>query len=141
MSTEGPTNQYERRKADTKRRLREAIERLLAGTPQSPDVRGRKWKLDVKTFALEAGVSRNAIYQNHREILDELRSARTARGAKTQANGNNSETRRLKRELRRAEHEIRVLVTQKAELLARALIAEKQLKELRAHHHRLRSAA
>ena len=65
MSTQEPTNQYDRRKADTKRRLREAIERLRAAKPLSPAVRARKWKLDVKTIAQEAGVSRNAIYQNH----------------------------------------------------------------------------
>lgn len=148
MSAEEPTNQYERRKADTRRRLCEAVERLRAGTPQNPDVRGRKWKLDVKTVAQEAGVSRNAIYQDHREILDGVRAARTARGAKAGADGSNSEVRRLKRELRQAKHELRqaehqtrVLVTQKAELHTQARLAQKQLKEPRAHYRRLHGAS
>ena len=132
MSTQKPTNQYDRRKADTKRRLREAIERLQAGKPQSPAVRAREWKLDVKTIAQEAGVSRNAIYQNHTEIIDELRAAR---GAKIQTKANR-ETSRLKRTLHEAERELRMLVTQNANLLARAARAENELKELRAHNHR-----
>ena len=141
MSTEEPTNQYERRKADTKRRLREALERLLAGRPQSLDVRERKWKLDVKTLAQEAGVSRNAIYQNHREIIDGLQAARRALGAKTGAGASNSKTTRLQRALKQCDHERRVLATQYAEVLARALFAEKELKELRSHYHRLRGAS
>ena len=136
MSTQKPTNQYDRRKADTKRRLSEAIERLQAGEPRSPAVRARKWKLDVKTIAQEAGVSRNAIYQNHTELIDELRAARTALGAKTETKASNRETRRLKRALHTAKHELRMLVTQNANLLARAARAENELKELRAHNHR-----
>ena len=141
MSTEEPTNPYERRKADTKRRLREAIERLLAGKPQNPDVRGRRWKLDVKTVAQEAGVSRNAIYQNHPEIIDEVQAARRAPGANAGASIRNSKMRRLKQALKQCDHERRVLATQNAELLSRAQFAEKQLKELRAHHRRLSGAS
>lgn len=141
MTIQKPTNQYDQRKAATKRRLREAIERLRAAKPQSSAVRARKWKLDVKTVAQEAGVSRNAIYTNHAEIVEELREARTGLGARIGANASNSEARRLKRALQEAEYELGLLVTQNAELLARATRAEKELKELRAHHHRLSGAS
>ena len=132
MATQEPTNQYERRKAKTKRRLREAMERLQAGKPTSAAVRGRKWKLDVKSVAQEAGISRNAIYQNHPEIVEELRTART-QGARARAKSEHDERKRLRQQLEDAEREQALLVTENAKLLARTLQAEKELKELRAH--------
>ena len=137
MSTQEGTNQYERRKARTKRELREALARLQARTPLNDAVRRRKWKLDVKTLAEEAGMSRNTIYQNHPEIIEELRTAQGRRNG-SGTNSANSETMRLKQRLREIEQEQRLLVTQNAELLARAQQAENELKELRANHRAMR---
>ena len=136
MTTEEPANQYDRRKAETKRRLREAMERLRSGNPTSDAVTARKWKLDVKSVAQEAGISRNAIYQNHPEIVEELRAARRE-GAKGRAEAENNEGRHLKRLLEEAAREQKLLARENAELLARALHAEKQLKELRKHRRGL----
>ena len=130
MATQESTNQYERRKARTKRRLREAIERLRAGRPVNSAVRTRKWKIDVRTVAQEAGVSRNAIYQNHPEIVEELRAARSHRAGDQAAN---SEAGRLKRKLQEAQREQRLLLTENAGLLARAKHAEEELQALKAH--------
>ena len=136
MTTRETTNQYERRKAETRLRLREAIERLRAGRPLNLAVRARRWKLDVKTVAQEAAVSRNAIYQNHPEIVDELRTARSERaGAQTETV--NVETGRLKRKLREVQREHRLLLTENAELLARAQHAERELQALKAHNQAL----
>lgn len=133
MSTQEPTNQYERRKARTERVLREAWARLQAGTPLNEAVQRRKWKIDVKTLAEEAGVSRNTIYQNHSEIIEEVRTAQ-GRLSGSGTNSATSETRRLRRCLKKIEQEQRLLVTQNAELLARAQHAENENKELKAIH-------
>ena len=135
MSAKEPGNQYERRKADTRQRLRDAMQRLQAGNPENPTVRSRKWKLDVKTLAEEAGLSRNAVYQNHGEIVDELRAAQKTGTANNAGASTKGEVRHLKRALDEAESEQRLLATQNAQLLARALQAEKELMELRALHH------
>ena len=130
-------NQYERRKATTGQRLREALTRLRAGTPRSPSVQRRQWKLDVKTLAEESGVSRNAIYANHRELLDELRNAGESPSPKTATRHTKNKIRDLNRALREAHDEQRALVTENAQLLARALEAEREVRELRAHHQHL----
>ena len=136
MNAQVKSDQYQRRKAETRQRLRDAMERLKAGNPQSARVRGRKWKLDVKTVAEEAGVSRNAIYQNHSEIIEELRNAGEASPAGRQAS-HTAEVKRLKQALQRAGEEHQLLARDNAELLARALHAERELNELRSHQQRL----
>ena len=135
MSTQEPTNQYDRRKSKTKHQLREALARLRAGTPLNEAVRGRKWKLDLKTLAEEAGISRNAIYQNHAEIIEELRTTRAGQG-QSGANSTTNETKRLKRRLKEVETEQRLVLTENAELLARAQRAENELEELRPNRGR-----
>ena len=130
-STEAP-NQYERRKASTGQQLREALERLRAGTPRSPSIQQRHWKLNVQTLAQEAGVSRNAIYQNHREVLDELRNAKRTQRT-TPAQRTKNKIQELTRALHEAQANQRTLITENAALLARTLKAEREVKELRAH--------
>ena len=138
METQPRTDQYAERKAGTKRKLREALARLRAGAPLNPAVQARRWRLDVRTLAQEAGVSRNAIYQNHADVIEELRRATSASADDTKQA--DSEKERLQKALREAEQNERLLVTNNAELLARALRAETDLRELRAHQHRLSKA-
>ena len=130
-------NQYEQRKTRTNERLHAALARLLAGTPQNPALQTQRWKLNVTTLAIEAGISRNTIYQNHPDVLEALQNARTARNPKGAAGGPSNELRALKRALRQAERDQDDLITENAKLLARALDAERELAELRIHHRRL----
>ena len=51
------------------------IERLVKGMPAHPDLQKRSYRLTVATLAREARVGRNAIYANHRSMIDELRRA------------------------------------------------------------------
>ena len=141
MNAQKPQDQYQRRKAVTRQLLRDAFARLRAGKPRSPALQVRGVKLNVTTLAKEAGISRNAIYTNHAEILDELRELSGALGAKDETSSTKGELGQLKQALRQAEEKQRQLATYCAELLARSLQAERELKELRVHHHRLNEAS
>src|SRR6516164_7781841 len=104
-----------RRRARTAERLREALARLLRDGSRRPT---------VATLAREAGVGRNAIYANHRAILDELRQAAAQHGADSQGESyidRGNEHRRVIAELK---NQLRQLATQNAALLKRALDAE-----------------
>ena len=60
------TTPQARRRARTAVRLREALAHLLRDGSRRPT---------VAALAREAGIGRNAIYANHRTILNELRQA------------------------------------------------------------------
>ena len=66
---------HEKRLRNTDRKLREALERLVKGMPTHPDLQKRSYRLTIATLAHEARVGRNAIYTNHRSMIDELRRA------------------------------------------------------------------
>jgi hypothetical protein len=63
---------YEKRLRDTDRKLREALKRLVQGTPTDRRLQNGDYRLTVTTLAQEARVGRNAIYTNHREFIDKL---------------------------------------------------------------------
>ncbi|MDH0874025.1 hypothetical protein [Agrobacterium pusense] len=65
----------EKRLRNTERKLREALERLVKGLPTHPDLQKRPYRLSIATLAREARVGRNAIYTNHRPMIEELRRA------------------------------------------------------------------
>ena len=84
----------------------------------------------MKTLAEEAGLSRNAIYHNHAEIIEEMRKHagqqdRPRGGAKTH------EATMLRKRVKEMEDEQRRLVTENAQLLARATRAERELNDLK----------
>jgi hypothetical protein len=60
--------------AQTHRKLREALDRLIQGSPGAAP-RSERDRFSVARLAREAGVARNAIYTNHRAIIDALRQA------------------------------------------------------------------
>jgi|GEM_PF-403017 hypothetical protein len=66
---------YEKRLRDTDRKLREALKRLVQGTPTDRRLQNGDYRLTVTTLAQEARVGRNAIYTNHREFIDRLGDA------------------------------------------------------------------
>ena len=75
MQSDASATPQARRRARTEARLREALARLLHDGSRRPT---------VAALAREAGVGRNAIYANHRTILDELRQAATRPGTGSQ---------------------------------------------------------
>ncbi len=70
MPLNTPLTAYDRRMQATAEKLRAALDRLVRGTPDRPASRNSVHRLTVAALAREAGVARNAIYANHRGILD-----------------------------------------------------------------------
>jgi predicted transcriptional regulator len=64
---------------DTDRKLRDALTRLVQGVPTHPRLQKGAYRLTVTTLAHEARVGRNAIYTNHRELIDKLGDAERLR--------------------------------------------------------------
>ena len=62
------------RYAETERALRQAWERLRTGTPTHPLHVGGVWQISISAVCLEAGCSRNALYDGHPELLQEIRT-------------------------------------------------------------------
>jgi hypothetical protein len=114
MPAERPTPQQKRRHA-TAAQLRAALDRLFA-----VDHRGRP---SVAELAREAGVGRNAIYSNHRDVIAELQRAVSQRVVPAVTKQIPAAT-----DWRIAATDLRVqnqrLATENAALLKRALDAE-----------------
>ncbi|MGC0321060.1 AcrR family transcriptional regulator [Bradyrhizobium sp. USDA 326] len=110
----GSTPQQKRRDT-TAYRLRAALARLLA--------REGGAKLSVAALAREAGVGRNAIYVNHRDVITELFQTASHRTDAAAASKEAPETdwRAVAIELR---EQLRALATENARLLKRAQDAE-----------------
>ena len=105
----------QKRRDGTAQRLRAALARLLA--------QERGAKLSVAALAREAGVGRNAIYVNHRDVIAELLEAASHRTDATVASKEAPETdwRAVATELK---EQVRGLATENARLLRRAQDAE-----------------
>jgi AcrR family transcriptional regulator len=132
----GVTPQQKRRDA-TALRLRAAMARLLAQKGGT--------KLSVAALAREAGVGRNAIYVNHRDVIAELLQTGSHEIDETVASKGAPETdwRTVAAELR---EQVRGLATENARLLRRvqdaelaAARAEKRATKLDAELRALRS--
>jgi hypothetical protein len=128
---------YEKRRSTTHRKLQEALERLVKGLPTHPALQKHPYRLTVTALAREARVGRNAIYTNHREIIEELRRADQRRGVpETLATWEDkfAQQRSLIQVLRIEEQR---LVTENAVLLKRLLEAEAEAARQKRHNDRL----
>ena len=125
-------DQYKARWQATEKRLRESMECLVKGFPTHPDHQRRSYRLNVSVLAREAGVSRNAIYSNHREVLADLSAAEQRRNAAPKDPGTaDSKIADLRAMVDERDRRIQQLVTNNASLLTRALTAEQALTERR----------
>jgi hypothetical protein len=128
--------QYEERLRRTRIKLRAALERLVAGRPSDPKLRKIRYRLTVSTLAREANVGRNAIYTNHRMLIDELHNATLQNGESPRDSAKNklNEQRAIIDDMKVAE---RRMITENAVLLKRALDAEAEAARHRKHNARL----
>ena len=115
MQSDASATPQARRRARTEARLREALARLLHDGSRCPT---------VAALAREAGVGRNAIYANHRAILDELRQAATRPGIGSHVESDTDRGLEHRRVIAGLKNQLRQLATQNAALLKRALNAE-----------------
>jgi hypothetical protein len=126
-----PAGRGARRRTATEQGFREAWQRLEAGTPTRPELRDHEWQLSVSAICIEAGLSRNALYDGHPDLLREIRAA-IARKRQV-----DDQTRRTKRRnsLEAALAECRAdrqrLISENAALLLRAVTAEEALARIK----------
>ena len=125
MARDAAPSQYERRRQATERKLREALERLLA----------EGGKLTVARLAREAKVARNAIYTNHLSIIEVLEQAQQRQQAAAPRRAGLLEQQRA--EIEALKQERQQLVTENAALLKRALDGEASAAQHARQHARL----
>ena len=125
---------YEKRLQASETRLREALERLVQGRPiHGHHQRGHR--LTVAALAREAGVGRNAIYTNHRAVLEMLATA--AVGSVAPPSTWQEKIEELHGVIRAMKQAERRQITQNVQLLQRARAAEAEADRLRRHNARL----
>jgi chromosome segregation ATPase len=117
-------NPYEKRLRETDRKLREALDRLVKGTPRDASLQERRYELSVASLAREAGVARNAIYTNHRAMIDALRQAAQQRVVPRRLENWEDKLAQQRAVIDVLKTEQRRLVTENAALLKRAVDAE-----------------
>ena len=116
--------QDDKRLGDTHRRLSNALERLIDGRLNDPALQKTQNRFTVATLAREAGVGRNAIYTNHRDLLEELRQAALKVSPKAAQREDKLVEQRMTIEALKLNE--RRMITENAVLLKRALDSEAQ---------------
>lgn len=117
-------NPYERRRQETDRKLRDALDRMIKGTPRDPSLQQPSYQLSVASLAREAGVARNAIYTNHRAMIDALRQAAQQRVVPSKLESWVDKLAEQRAVIDVLKTEQRRLATENAALLKRAIDAE-----------------
>jgi AcrR family transcriptional regulator len=120
-----PTSFHERRLRLTAGKLRDALDRLVRGVPVRTSAPGGARRLTVAALAREAGVGRNAIYANHRDILEDLARARSQRIPPDRIGSMAEKLAEQRAVIDDMQRQIRQLATANAALLRRVLEAER----------------
>jgi hypothetical protein len=120
-----PLTPHDRRMRATAEKLRAALDRLVCGTPERPASRHSAHRLTVAALAREAGVARNAIYTNHRDILDELGQAQRRGTVHDRLDSTEQKIAEQRAVIDDMQIQIRQLATENAGLLRRAVEAER----------------
>ena len=117
-------NPYEKRRQETDRKLRDALDRMIKGTPHDASLQQRSYTLGVASLAREADVARNAIYTNHRAMIDALRQAAQQRVVPSKLESWEDKLAEQRAVIEVLKTEQRRLATENAALLKRAIDAE-----------------
>lgn len=64
------TDYFKQRIDETRQAYLDALDRLKKGVPNSPELKGKEYKINATTIALESGKSRNPLYNTHKDILE-----------------------------------------------------------------------
>jgi hypothetical protein len=120
-----PLTPHDRRMRAIGKKLRAALDRLVRGTPERPASRHSAHRLTVAELAREAGVARNTIYTNHRDILDELGQARRRGTVPDRPDSTEQKIAEQRAVIDDMQIQIRQLATENAGLLRRAVEAER----------------
>jgi hypothetical protein len=127
----------EKRLRNTHCKLRDALERLVKGLPTHTDLQKRSYRLTVATLAREARVGRNAIYTNHRSMIDELRRASDRKIVPEKLAAWEDKLAQQRTLIQVLQIEERRMATENAVLLKRILEAETEVERQKRHSARL----
>lgn len=127
----------EKRRNNTACRLREALDRLVMGMPTHPALQKRPLRLTVATLAREARVGRNAIYTNHRSLLDALRHARDHQTTPKKLARWEDKFAEQRLIIQKLQTQLRQLATENGVLLKRCIDAEADAERYKRHNARL----
>jgi hypothetical protein len=97
----------------------------------APKAVGGNGRLSIAAVCLEAGCSRNALYDGHPELLVEIRAAIERAKRTAVQKGHNQRRSQTEAELARCRDERQRLISENAGLLLRALTAEEALARLK----------
>lgn len=117
-------NPHDRRMQATAEKLRAALARLTGDPDGSPTASVQH--LTVAALAREARVGRNAIYTNHRDILDDLARARQRQHMPDRAAIMQDKAAEQRAVIDDMQCQIRQLATENAGLIRRAIEAERR---------------
>lgn len=71
-------NDYQKNRVDeTRMAYLEALARLKNNCPNNVKLKGKLFKINAATIALESGKSRNPLYHTHKDILDMIHDVKT----------------------------------------------------------------
>ena len=124
MAQPPAANSHDRRMQATAEKLRAALDRLTRGAREPSDAGIQR--LTVAALAREAGVSRNAIYANHRDILNELIRARQRQRVPDRIVTIKDKITEQRSVIEDMQHQIRQLATENAGLMRRTIEAERR---------------
>ena len=124
MPKRSTANPDDRRIKATAEKLRAALDRLTNGSSEQPAASIRR--LTVAALAREAGVGRNAIYANHRDILDALIRARRRQSVPDRITTMGDTLVEQRGVIDNMQQQIRQIVTENAGLPQRAIEAERR---------------
>ncbi|WP_069638467.1 hypothetical protein [Burkholderia sp. PAMC 26561] len=115
---------YEKRLQQTDCKLRDALDRLVNGAPRNDASLERCHHFSVANLAREAGVARNAIYTNHKAMIEALRHAAKQRVVPSKLENWQDKLGQQRAVIEVLKIEQRRLATENAALLARVIEAE-----------------
>lgn len=124
MAKPPAANPHDRRMEATAEKLRLALGRLVGGAGQRSNISIAR--LTVAALAREAGLSRNAIYANHRDILDDLTRARQRQRVPDRIATMEDKITEQRGVIDDMQQQIRQLATENAGLMRRAIEAERR---------------
>ena len=120
-----PPPLHDQRRGAVADKLRAALDRLVHGVPDPGIGSQRVQRLTVAALAREAGIGRNAVYTNHRDILEDLAKARGLRPATDHIGGMEEKIAEQRAIIADMQRQLGQLATENAGLLRRAVEAER----------------
>lgn len=113
------TDYFKQRIDDTRQAYLDALVRLKENKPNHPELKGKEFKINATTIALEGGKSRNPLYHNHKDILDMIHETMDGNKEVEKRVKESSEIEILKERIKELEEQNKKLMSVNATLLYR----------------------